>query len=58
MQIMRQTVGGSVGGSSTVGYPCSISSPLGTSPIYGGHRPTTADKSILFMIANFPVLII
>lgn len=58
-QIMRQTVGGSVGGFSTAGYPCYTSSPLGTLPIYGDHQPTTADKSPLPMtIPNSPVLII
>jgi hypothetical protein len=41
---MRQTAGGSVGGFSTAGYAYSTSSPLGTSPIYGDRRPTTADK--------------
>jgi len=54
---MRQTAGGSVGGFSTAGYPCSTSSPLGTSPIYGDHQPTTADKSPLSMMPNSPVLI-
>jgi hypothetical protein len=47
---MRQTAGGSVGGFSTAGYRCSISSRLGTSHIYGDHQPTTADKSPLSII--------
>jgi hypothetical protein len=59
VQIMRQRVGGPVGGFSTAGYPCSSSSPLGTSPIYGDHQPTTADKSPLsMMVPDSPVLII
>jgi hypothetical protein len=54
---MLQKAGGSVGGSSTVGYHCSISSPLAALPTYGGHRPTTADESSFF-IPSFSVLII
>jgi len=57
MQIMQQTVGGSAGGSSMAGYPCSTSSPLGTLPTYGAHQPTTADES-LSPIPHFLALII
>src|SRR5712672_3590021 len=58
-QIMLQKAGGSVGGSSTVGSPCSTSSPSRASPTCGGHRPTTADKSPLFSLTQFsPILII
>jgi hypothetical protein len=56
IQIMRQRAGEFVGGFSTVGCPCSTSSPSGSSPTYGGHRPTTADKSSSF-IPTFLVLI-
>jgi len=42
---MPQRAGGSAGGFSMVGYPCSTSSPLEASPTYGDHRPTTADES-------------
>jgi hypothetical protein len=54
---MQQIAGGSAGGFSMVGYPCSTSSPLEASPTYGGHQPTTADES-LSSIPSFLVLIV